>query len=184
MRCVLLPNQSLVGKKRKRVLVRDGEYCVIVNPFDKERKAYQMGVRLIRKGPCTFPLYPMEILENDRIEKAILLGPNQDVICQALLDHDGHKAGEQFRIAGVRQSDCRPYLDMSDVDVSLRQPLKFIPTKAIRILQTREVCCTFWRWPRDRRCGLIVSAIFLRLCTWERAKGCMCNRWTRRRSSS
>lgn len=114
LRITLYPNQSLFGNKKRKVIVKENEWVVVLNPFDPKTGLIQMGKREVRKGPILFALYPGEQLEQE-VQPAHILNSNEAAIIQAIEDHSDRKAGEKWIIKG---------------------PHMFIPNKFETVLET------------------------------------------------
>ncbi|EFC48084.1 predicted protein [Naegleria gruberi] len=70
-----------------KIIVKERQYAVILNPYNQESKQTQFGMKEIRQGPSTFSLYPGESLLNSRVLDADILNKNEYIFLQALKDH-------------------------------------------------------------------------------------------------
>ena len=92
-------NCSLVGNcKRRRIILKDDEYCSILNPFDRETEKYRYGEREIRVGPLTFALYPEE--QMGARESVQILNKDQYLVMLSNADTEEHRAGEKWIVRG------------------------------------------------------------------------------------
>lgn len=102
-RFVLPATKSIVGSKKKKITLKDNQFCVIKNPFDKERGELEMGRRVVVRGPKTFCLHPGE--KELPAEEAYLLNKNQYLVVQSnnyFEDANGVKRspGDLYNICG------------------------------------------------------------------------------------
>lgn len=71
-RTILGSNEEIKGKISDKIILEDGEYVNIRNPFDKEKKKILYGEIEQRIGPCIFSLYYGEEIIEDIKEEIIL----------------------------------------------------------------------------------------------------------------
>jgi major vault protein len=62
VRKTLEDNEEIV-RQRSMVILKDGQYCVVLNPFDKDADQIKYGDIEVRVGPDRFPLHPDEELD-------------------------------------------------------------------------------------------------------------------------
>jgi major vault protein len=89
--------------KNKKIIIKEGEYAVIVNPYDKDKKKQSFGARDIRIGPRLFSLHVGEELEST-IKQIHVLERGKALQVKAISDFtDGkidRKAGDEWLICG------------------------------------------------------------------------------------
>lgn len=83
-RVVLRPDETMIQKSIK-VLLKENYYCILINPFDKERDDYAMGTREVREGPREFCLYPRERMDGG-VRQAHVIRAEQSIILLAKRD--------------------------------------------------------------------------------------------------
>ena len=49
-----------------KIILKDDEYAIVINPYDKESKSLIFGDREVRKGPMILSLRPGETLDKTR----------------------------------------------------------------------------------------------------------------------
>lgn len=105
-----VPNASVtVESAEKARVLKESEYCVVLNPIDRATGKIQEGKRRVIASPDSFFLEPGEVLEGD-IRKKHVLSEMQGLKLQALddLSEDGpngtlsRKAGDTWLIRGPR----------------------------------------------------------------------------------
>ena len=97
------------------------QYCVVVNPVDHKTGQNELGKRELRKGPCTFFLYPREVLEGGTKQNASILRKDEALLVQALETYTGedsvtHNSGDRWMVFG---------------------PCSYIPPVQVKIVETR-----------------------------------------------
>ena len=75
-------HEEIVDKNVEDIILFQDQYCVIINPVDKDSKN-QWGKKLLRKGECQFFLQPHESLENG-VESVNFLTEDKALLLQAL----------------------------------------------------------------------------------------------------
>jgi len=108
--------KAIHGKRESKIILHDGEYAVVLNPFVKAHKGLRFGDREVRVGPKMFPLYPGEELENG-VQKARILSRDEGLILRAIKDFDD---GDEKRRAGD--------------EWIVKGPVHYIPTKYVEIV--------------------------------------------------
>lgn len=110
--------------EEKRVVLAQGQYCVVLNPVDSDFKP-QFGKRELRVGWCSFFLHPAEQLENG-IQNNYVLSEDEAIVLQATeafkdTDQKGkkkmRKCGEKWMVLG---------------------PVEYIPPIAVNVIDKRK----------------------------------------------
>jgi len=113
----LLKHEDIYGPIQEKIILNEGQYAIIVNPWENTTQTIRHGEKEIRKGPCIFALQPGEILEENQIYTEYVLGPNTGLLVKALVDFDDNHitrhAGDSWLIPG---------------------PIRYIPPKTVSIL--------------------------------------------------
>ncbi len=112
---------QIVSREKAHVL-RESEYCVVLNPFDRATGRIQEGRRKVISGPAVFFLEPGEVLEGE-IRSKHVLSERQGLKLEAIDDFTDRLAGGQAvnRKAG-------------DTWV-IRGPQTYVPNDKVKILQ-------------------------------------------------
>jgi major vault protein len=116
------------------IILGEEQYCVIVNPYDKNTRKISLGKFKLMKGVCSFFLNPGESLR-ENVQYAKILTAEESILIQALEDYTDpiskqtHKAGAKWMISG---------------------PIKFIPPVELSILSTSRII------PLDKNEGIYV----------------------------
>ncbi|KAL0484707.1 major vault protein [Acrasis kona] len=95
-RFILPATKTLIGDKRAKLVVKEGQYVEVLNPYNPETKQCVMGQIEIRRGPLILSLYPFERCEG-LVKDAVLLGKNQYLFVKAT---EGDDAGVLHRVKG------------------------------------------------------------------------------------
>lgn len=126
--CKYIPPKDVnfISKEKAKIL-RDTEYCIILNPIDENGKI-QEGKRKIVSGPYVFFVEPNELLEGGILKKYIL-DENQGILLQAISDFTdtvtdtenpiNRKAGDKWVIRG-------PVIFTPNENVEVIKPLNVI----------------------------------------------------------
>lgn len=99
-------NEQVYGGIEDKFIVREGQYAVVLNPWDAALSELALGDREVRVGPCVFSLVPGEQLEDDKIHDEYVLTKDTGLRVKALrgfddAEHDVRReAGDQWVIAG------------------------------------------------------------------------------------
>lgn len=103
----------------KVTTLNNRQYCVVVDPVDKDGKN-RIGEQEIRRGDCSFFLHPSERLRSG-IESIKVLGNDEALLLKAVEEFtDGkvvRKPGERWRIDG---------------------PIEYIPPVQVQVLESRQ----------------------------------------------
>mmetsp|Transcript_11215 Transcript_11215/g.16825 ORF Transcript_11215/g.16825 Transcript_11215/m.16825 type:complete len:843 (-) Transcript_11215:39-2567(-) len=126
--------------------VGKSQYCTVINPIDHVSGEHQMGKKQIRRGPCSFFLYPFEKLEGGVIRNAHLLSSDEAVLLQAVEefeDNDGspRQPGDRWMVFG---------------------PCSYIPREEVKIVETRRaipLSSSEGIYVRNRRTGAVSAVI-------------------------
>jgi len=126
--------EEIVGEIKKKIILEDSEFVVILNPHDEVMISLSYGERFIKVGPCIFSLHPGEELEkqncinnnsiNNFIGKIYVLEKDKALIVKAMKDFKDdndveRRAGEEWLIKG---------------------PIDYIPHKFVRVIKIiREI---------------------------------------------
>ncbi|OWF45014.1 major vault protein-like isoform X2 [Mizuhopecten yessoensis] len=115
--------------EEKRIVVKKGEYCIVLDVVDKNCKP-QLGKRELRTGCCSFFLHPGETLENGKVQSAYILSDNEALVLQAdeyIMEVLGkgkavkRSPGDRWMIRGP--IDYTPPLHVNVVDKRTQIPL-------------------------------------------------------------
>lgn len=90
-------NEEIYGKLEDKLTVKEGQYAIILNPYDSVKDDILHGDREIRVGPTMFSLHPGEELEYKKILNEYILIQDTGLLMKALRDF---KDGETDRRAG------------------------------------------------------------------------------------
>ena len=90
-------NETIYGAIEDKLIVKEGQYAIILNPYDSKIKDVKHGDREIRVGPCIFSLHPGEELEHKKIRNEFVLVQDKGILMKALRNF---KTGEIERKAG------------------------------------------------------------------------------------
>ncbi len=114
---------------KSRVVLGEDDYCVIVNPFNKETNKNDLGKMRLVRGEESFFLNPGEKCKDGKIENVTVLTESEALLVQAKENFEDKKAGEKWMIRG---------------------PVRFIPSVEVTILETRKLI------PLDKNEGIYV----------------------------
>lgn len=97
-------NEKIYRQIESKLIVKEGQYAIILNPYDAQIHDVRHGDREVRIGPTIFSLYPGEELEHGRIEDEYVLVEDRGLLVQAQRDFDDdgtpRKAGDLWIIKG------------------------------------------------------------------------------------
>ncbi|GAB4328144.1 MAG: hypothetical protein Kow0069_35290 [Promethearchaeota archaeon] len=97
-------NEEVYGKIEDKLIVKEGQYAVVLNPWDPKVGDVRHGDREVRVGPTVFSLYPGEVLEEDTIFDEYVLVRDTGLLLKALKDFDDggvqRKAGDLWIVEG------------------------------------------------------------------------------------
>lgn len=97
-------NEAIYGSIEDKLIVKEGQYAIILNPFDKNIGDVKHGDREIRMGPTIFSLHPGEELENHKIRDQFILIQDTGLLMKALRDFKDddteRKAGDLWIVEG------------------------------------------------------------------------------------
>lgn len=106
--------KSILGGRRKKIILQEDQFAIILNPYDKKTKNIKFGDREVRVGPMMFSLHYGEELElsntkgtnqnNEGIQNIYILERDKGLILRALKnfkqDEKERKAGEEWVVKG------------------------------------------------------------------------------------
>lgn len=106
--------KTLYGLVKKKIVLADGHYVIILNPYERNKKQLYYGDREVRIGPQMFSLHPGEEIDltysvgtkmqENGIKGIYILERNKGLILKALRDFDDEgierKAGDEWIIKG------------------------------------------------------------------------------------
>ena len=92
-------NEEIYGKIEDKLIVKEGQYAIILNPYDVKVDDIKHGDREVRVGPTIFSLHPGEELEHRKIRNEYVLVQDKGLLMKAIRDF---KEGEIKRKAGDR----------------------------------------------------------------------------------
>jgi len=98
-------NEKIYGKIRDKLIVKEGQYAIILNPYNAKISDVKHGDREVRVGPAIFSLYPGEELEHNKIRNEYVLIQDTGLRMKALhnfMDGNGkeRKAGDLWNEVG------------------------------------------------------------------------------------
>nr|MDO8108729.1 hypothetical protein [Candidatus Sigynarchaeota archaeon] len=97
-------NEALYGPIKPKLIVKERQYAIILNPFDAKRGDIRHGDREMRVGPTMFSLYPGEELEDNRINDEYILIRDTGLLVKAVRDFEDNgvarKAGDLWILQG------------------------------------------------------------------------------------
>ncbi len=97
-------NEAVFGTIYDKVIVKEGQYAVILNPYDKQLEDLRHGDLEIRIGPALFSLHPGEEIDGDRVNDEIVLVEHTGLLLRAKRDFEeegkSRRAGELWIIEG------------------------------------------------------------------------------------
>jgi len=73
--------EEMLSRPQRQILKEDN-YCVILEPWDTETRTNKKGTKVIRTGKASFFLYPGESLEGG-IKEIYILSEKEGVLCKA-----------------------------------------------------------------------------------------------------
>jgi major vault protein len=108
--------EEIFGEKQKKVVLREEQFAIVLNPYDKNKRKPIFGDREVRVGPCIFPLYPGEKLDkthlvgtnnlSNGVKSVYILERKQGLVVKALKDFEdrkiSRKAGDEWIINGPK----------------------------------------------------------------------------------
>lgn len=119
-----LKHEVIYGSIQEKLILKESQYAVILNPYDPLTHKLNHGEKDIRHGPCIFSLYPGEELEDQLIHNEFVFGSNTGLLVKALVDFDDRnfhrKAGDSWLIPG---------------------PIRYIPPKTVSIISEVNAIC-------------------------------------------
>lgn len=122
-RIQLESHEELVGEVRPKIRIFDGQWALVLNPFNAERGDIVEGEREIRIGPSTFSLHPGEKLKGG-VSDEIVLNDDQGLLLRARKNAP-HPLDETKEI-------------IAGTEVLIKGPRRFIPHKDIEIIEHRS----------------------------------------------
>ena len=122
-RIQLESHEEQVGPLADKVRVKDGQFAVVLNPFNPELGDIVEGEREVRIGPVIFPLHPGEQLDKG-VQDEFVLTDSQALLLKARKDAPHPQLLGQLLHAG-------------DLFL-LRGPCHFIPEKDIDVVERRK----------------------------------------------
>ena len=109
-------HESIYGRVQNKIILKDGQYAIILNPYDKEKEEIKYGDREVRIGPTMFSLHPAEELDTSiqvgqrcvstlGIWDEYILKQNTGLLVKALKDFEDNtgvlrKAGDLWIVEG------------------------------------------------------------------------------------
>lgn len=97
-------HKHVYGNIEAKIIVKEGEFATIINPYNPKSQIIMHGKREIRQGPCIFSLHPGEQLEGNKISHNYVLAHNMGLIIRCIKDYEEndvfHKAGDIWLIKG------------------------------------------------------------------------------------
>ncbi len=115
--------QEIVGEIQQKIRVFDGQWALVLNPFNKEHSDIVEGEREVRVGPVVFSLHPGERIEGG-VREEIVLDDDQGLLLRARKDAP-HPTQEGKTIT-------------AGTEVLIRGPRRFIPHKDVEIVERRS----------------------------------------------
>ena len=97
-------NEAIYGSIKNKLIVKEGQYAIILNPYDKGIGDVKHGDREVRVGPMIFSLYPGEELEHNKIRDEFVLVQDTGILLKALRNFQDEererKAGDLWIVEG------------------------------------------------------------------------------------
>ncbi len=116
-------HETLVGEVERKIRLFDGQWALVLNPFNKETGDIAEGEREIRVGPITFSLHHGEIISGT-VQDEIVLNDDQGLLLRARKDAPHPLEDGKTIPAGT--------------ELLIKGPRRFIPHKNIQIISQRE----------------------------------------------
>jgi len=106
----------------EKLVMKNTQYCIIIDPYDVDSKTNLLGTKKLIKGPLSFFLLPGEKLEEGSIQNSYILMENETLLVQAtesFKDENNNiiQPGDRYLING---------------------PCSYIPPTEINILELRS----------------------------------------------
>lgn len=111
--------------QRHKLIVNEGQYALIYNPYNPQKGDIETGEQEVRVGPLIFSLHPGEELADDLIRHEYILQSNQALLLRASQTAPHPQLSGQTLAAGAQ--------------FLLKGPGRYIPHKYIEVLETRQV---------------------------------------------
>ncbi len=110
-------HEQLFGMIQNKVILNEGQYAIILNPYNPKTQTIQYGDKEIRIGPRIFSLYPDEKMENNTIYNEYILEEDEGLIITAVrdfkIDEMVRKAGTSWLIQGPTHYIPHKYEDIA-----------------------------------------------------------------------
>lgn len=88
------------GEIKQKIIVKEDEYAVVMNPVSKERKKQVMGIWELREGPDSFALHPGEELWRGAVQKVRFLKKGQYIVVLNPIEDGKIKFGKRKTVVG------------------------------------------------------------------------------------
>jgi len=121
---IQLESHQILIDTYEKIRVFEGQFALVLNPFNLEKNDILDGEREIRIGPCIFPLYPGEKIESG-VQNEFVLTDDDALLLRAQKEVPHPLEAGQFMLAGT--------------ELLLRGPRKYIPNKDIIIKEKRSL---------------------------------------------
>ena len=95
-------HEEVVGDVKKKLVLPENHYCLILNPFSEKEGNLKRGEREVRVGPQTFALHYEEKLEVN-ITPEHVLTKYDGLLIKAKSDFKEQKAGDKFVVKGPKR---------------------------------------------------------------------------------
>jgi len=80
-------------------ILSEKQYAVIIDPWNQEKKCNNKGTKMIRKGKCSFFLYPGETMEGGKPKNVYVLNEKQAVLLKSTEKYNQIKISNPDRAA-------------------------------------------------------------------------------------
>lgn len=118
------PFGEIEGSIQKKIILRDGEWVRIHNPYSPERGDITEGERAIRVGPDSFVLHPGEQIDSGGVQSEIVLTDDEALLVRAIKEAPNPLDSSEIIPAGK--------------EVLVRGFRRFIPHKDIEVVEHRD----------------------------------------------
>ena len=115
---------ELSGEVQNKIVVGDGQYVVVYNPFVADKGDIAEGEREVRLGPQTFSLYPGESVDEKGIQEVLILTDDDALLVRAIKQAQHPVMPGQMIAPGM--------------EVLVRGFCRFVPDKNIEIVERRR----------------------------------------------
>ena len=135
------PNETVTSEVPLLVLNKK-QYCIVLDPYDEQKKQVVLGVKKLIKGPDRFFLHPFERLQNGCSTDVHVLMADEALLLEAVAamkDENGveREAGDRWMISGPRE--YTPPVTVEVVETRRAIPMHEFEGVYVRDLKNGEV---------------------------------------------